>query len=346
MKIKIIALLLIMQSMFAHGVELFNSDEAKKIEINNRILAKVNGKAISVYDVMKKMDMLFYRAFPEYTSSVVYRYQFYQAQWKRVLQDLIDKELIMADAEESKLQVSNGDIRQDMESTFGPNIIANLDKVGLSFDEAWKMVHSEIVIKRMLYIKAQSKALKQVTPQIVRTAYDEHSKEMVVPDTWTYVVITIRDADSEKGKASAQQVYKLLTDEHIALNDLHDNIKTLTPSSKISVSEEMIHTEKEISPAYKEVLGRMTSGSYSEPLAQKSRADNATVYRLFFLKTFREGGIPPFAEISNDLKQRLIEYIAEKEIDAYIKKLRKHFDVQESHLDQVSQDEFEPFHLG
>src|SRR5262245_8170025 len=97
-----------------------------QIIINNRILAKVNGKAISAFDVMKKMDMLFYRQYPEYTAIPQARLQFYQVSWKRVLQELIDKELILADAEESKLQVSAGDIRQEMELLLGPNIHSSL----------------------------------------------------------------------------------------------------------------------------------------------------------------------------------------------------------------------------
>ena len=60
--------------------------------------------------------------------------------WKYVLQELIDKELILGDAEEKKVAITAGDVRQEMENMFGPNIIANLDKIGLSMDEALKIV--------------------------------------------------------------------------------------------------------------------------------------------------------------------------------------------------------------
>src|SRR5205085_3839907 len=101
---------------------LYAPEDDKRIIVNNRILAKVNGKALSVYDIMKKMDLLFYRAFPEYTSSTVARFQFYEMNWQAVLRDLIDKELIIADADENKVEVSSGDVRQEMETLFGPNI--------------------------------------------------------------------------------------------------------------------------------------------------------------------------------------------------------------------------------
>ncbi len=37
----------------------------QNIVINNRILLKVNGKSITVMDVVRKMDLLFYRQYPE-----------------------------------------------------------------------------------------------------------------------------------------------------------------------------------------------------------------------------------------------------------------------------------------
>jgi hypothetical protein len=328
---------------------LFAPEESKGIVINNRILAKVNGKAISAIDVMKKMDMLFYRAFPEYTSSTEARFQFYQMNWKQVLRDLIDKELIMADAEEIKMQVSNGDVRQEMEMLFGPNIIANLDKVGLTFEEAMKMVHSDIMIKRMLYIRAQMKAVKQITPQVVRDAYEEFAKDHIRSDTWIYSVVTIREPDRTKGAEAAHQAYRLLTEDNISLNELTKKLPELasvSSTTKTTVSEEFKHSEKEMSPAYKTTLSALTANSYSQPISQKSRADSSTVYRIFFLKEFIAGGAIPFQEVAKSIKDKLIDEIAIKETDLYIKKLRKHFDVQESHYADSGSEEFEPFRMG
>src|SRR5580658_6057552 len=67
--------------------------EEPKIFVNNRILAKLNGKPISTYDLMKKMDLTFYREYPQYTSSTDARFQFYQMSWRYVLEEMIDKAL-------------------------------------------------------------------------------------------------------------------------------------------------------------------------------------------------------------------------------------------------------------
>ena len=81
-----------------------------KISINNRILARVNGKPLTTYDLVKKMDLAFYKQYPQYASSNMARFQFYQQGWSYVLDDLITEELILADAKESHIEVSAGDL--------------------------------------------------------------------------------------------------------------------------------------------------------------------------------------------------------------------------------------------
>ena len=313
------------------------------ILVNNRILAKVNGKAISVIDVMKKMDILFYREFPQYTNSSQARFQFYQANWKHLMQELVDKELMMADAEENKLPVSSGDVRQEMERLFGPNIIGNLDKIGMSFDEALKIVQGDITIHRMLFIRVNSKALRKVTPQDVSTYYEQNAASNIRPDEWIYQVVSIRNKDASAGAEAANLAHDMLANDLMALNDLPKKIEdhpTLGKNSKVTISEEHHHTDKEISPAYKEILAQMESNTYSKPIAQKSRSDNSTVFRLFFLKEKIAGGIPPFSEVEARIKDKLLEKAIVEESKTYIKKLRKHFDVQES-----VPENFQPFSL-
>jgi hypothetical protein len=327
-----------------NAVGLNTSDENKQISVDNRILAKVNGKAISVIDVMKKMDLLFYKSYPEYTSLTEARYQFYQVSWKRVLEDLIDKELIMADAEEIKFPIGNGDVRQEMETLFGPNIISNLDKIGLPYDEAWKIVSSDILLKQMLYVRGQAKAIKQITPQVVHDAYEVFAKNNIRPATWTYVVISIRDQDKDLAAEASFHAHKMLTEEKVTLQDLPEKVKALYPQNtglKVTLSDEMHHQEKELSEAYKLKLLNLNPGSFSEPIPQKSRSDTTPLFRIFYLKEKSTEGPIPFSEIAKPLKDKLIDEAASKESDLYIKKLRKHFDVQEGRFEA----DFQPFRL-
>lgn len=353
MKSKILFLSLLIfntaSSLQAIGeTRLFGNQDEMRLVVNNRILAKVNDKAISVVDVMKKMDVLFLREFPQYTSSIQARYQFYKANWKHVMEELISKELVMADAEENKLPVSNGDVRQEMETLFGPNIISNLDKIGLSYDEAQKIVQGDIIIRRMIYVRVNAKAVKKVTPQVVRAAYNEFAQDPanIKPDIWQYNVISIRDKDATRGAEAANFTYELLN-SHTPLDQLAEKIKenSLFEKTQVNISEEYNLTEKDISAAYKEVLAKMQPHTHSGPIAQRSRTDKSNnFFRIFVLSDLKKGGIPPFSDMEIDIKEKLLDDAVAEETDAYLKKLRKHFHVQEDYLTQTD-DSFEPFSI-
>lgn len=327
---------------------LFNPITEQEVFVNNRILAKVNGKAISVIDVMKKMDMLFYRQFPEYTSSAPARFQFYNVNWKYVLNDLIDKEVILADAEEHKMPLTNGDIRQEMELLFGPNIIANLDKIGMSYDEAYKIVKGDIILRRMLYYRVNTRAMWEVTPQAVRAAYEEYARENIQEEEWLYHVVTIRDKDAEKGKKAAESVYELLKNKTADLPSLTSYLKEneiLAKTTSVNVSEEFRHNSKEMSDANRDIITKIGPQEFAEPIAQKSRLDGAAVYRIFYLSEKTEGGIPPFSGIEHKLKDKLLGIAIDKETATYLKKLRTHFDVQDNALVELVGEDFQPFIL-
>lgn len=321
----------------------------QEIIVNNRILAKANGKAISVIDVMKKMDMQFYRQYPQYASSAAARYQFYQANWKRVLSELIDKELIVADSEEGKMTVSAGDVRQEMESMFGPNIIANLDKAGLTFDEASQMVLADIIIRRMMYFRVQSKAIAQATPQKIKEFYDVFAKSNIRDNEWVYRVITIRHRDASKAAETANIVRGMLTDGTVGIDDLSEKWKTDHSAAQraptVNVSEEFHTKELELSDSFRTSLVQLSPESYSVPVTQKSRSDNSTVVRIFYLKAMNPGGPVPFSEVAAKIKDKLIDDAMDKETKTYLNKLRQHFDVHEEMTKDVLNSDFQPFIL-
>jgi hypothetical protein len=338
-----LALLLVQTPLTAEPFSLASKSQPSQIVVNNRILADVNGKTITVVDLMKKMDIHFYREFPQYASMPFVRHEFYEANWRHVLDELIDKELIIADAEEAKVPLSPGDVRQEMERLFGPNIIANLDKIGMSFDEAQKIVQGDLLIQRALYVRVNSKAMRKVTPLDVRNYYEEYIKTNERPAQWVYQVITIRDKDPSVGAAIANLAYDNVVNDSVPLENLVSKIKessAMGKNTQVTVSEELKHKENEISPLYKESLQKLTTGSYSQPITQKSRSDKSTVFRFFFLKEFIPGGPPPFAEVEGELKGKLLENAIIAESTAYLTRLRRHFDVQET----VPED-FKPFSL-
>ncbi len=327
---------------------MMDNEDSYEIIVNNRVLANVNNKPITVVDVMKKMDMIFYREYPEYTSIKAARFQFYMNSWKHVLQDLIDKDLVLADAEEAKLTVNNGEVRQEMEHLFGPNIIANLDKAGLTIDEASKMVHNDIAMRRMFLYRVNSKAMRQVNPQDVRIAYEQYLKDHVRADEWVYNVVSVRGSDEAKSSNLAKHLYKLLSEQQVPLESVQQVAKEALGddlNTTVNISSEFRHKEKDVSPAFKEILITLQPGTFSAPIAQKSRNDKSTVYRIFYLKDKVTDDPASFQEIAAKLKEDLIQKAIDVETQKYLDKLRQHFAIEKEQIENYIPEDFQPFIL-
>jgi hypothetical protein len=327
---------------------LFSSSSPKKVEVNNRILAMVEGKPITVYDLMKKLDVIFYKQFPEYADSAETKYQFYQYNWKITLRDLIDKQLILADAEEAKLPVTSGDIRQEMESLFGPNIIFNLDRLGMSYEEAYEIVQGDITIKRMMGGRVSNKAQRRITPQTIIQAYEEYAKDHIRPAEWDYRILSIRHSDPTQAAEAGNSAYRLLTEEAVAINDVEDQLKQigfLDKQTKFNISKTLHHNEKEVSEAYKSVLSDMKAETFSQPQVHKVRSTQEKIIRIFYVEKLVEGGPIPFAEVENKLINQLQNQSMDEETDAYLTRLRQHFHVNEKDILSILPDDFEPFTL-
>ncbi|MFI0434179.1 MAG: SurA N-terminal domain-containing protein [Parachlamydiaceae bacterium] len=323
--------------------------EEPKMVINNRILAKVGGKPISTYDLMKKMDLSFFRYYPEYTSSIEARFQFYEMSWKHTLSEMIDKELILADAQESKIEVSAGDVRQDIESSFGPNTIANLDKAGFTYEEAAKIMQEEILIRRLIGGRVQAKALRQVTPNKIRQAYDEFIQDPANSRStqWSYRIVTVKDRTLQKTEETANKAYQLLM-EGISLDQLEAVMKErklIGRQGKITVSTTIKQNDKEISDEYRTFIAPLEIGMYSQPFANKSRTTKATVYRIFAVNDKIPGGVPSYREMESKLKEKLLDKEIDAETEHYLAKLRQHYHIRQSDLDDYLPPNYQPFIL-
>jgi len=327
---------------------LFAQEQPKHIEVNNRVMAIVNGKPITAYDIMKKLDITFYKQYPEYADSIESKFQYYQYNWKYTLQDLIDKELILADAEEVKLPISTGDIRQEMETLFGPNIIYNLDRIGMSFDEAQEMVQSDLLLQRMMSIRVNLKSMRKVTPQAILQAYEEFSKDNIRSYEWDYSIISVRHPDPTKGSEIINTIHKLLTEENTPQEEIKERLKAIglvDNNTKINISNKYHHNENEVSEMYKDVLVNMSPDSFTQPLTHTSRDGKSKIFRIFYLEDLVPGGKIPFEEVENTLIQGIRNKFLDTETDAYLTRLRKHFSVDDKEILMKLPTDFEPFSL-
>lgn len=296
----------------------------QKIAVQNSILAKVNGKTISVLDVKKKLDLTFHQAFPQFADDIRARIQFYDASWRNVLMDMIDHELIIADALDKEIKLTDGEVREEIENRFGPSVMQTLDKIGLTYDEAWKMLKNEMIVQRMTWWFIQMKARSSVSPQDVRQAYRLYLQENPAYTEWKYRVVSIRVDTPDD--ALSEQVHQLLHASGKAPEQLSEELKKLeAPGIAIAISKEFSAKDKELSELHRASLSSLTAGHYSKPSFQASRIDKKTVYRIFYLIDKMDYPAPAFEAISQQLQDNLIQKAAGDESQYYITKLRKHY---------------------
>lgn len=330
--------------------ELTSIEPASNVGLNNRILAKVNGKAISAFDVMKRMDVLFYQMYPQFSSSPQHRFQFYQKNWEDILKEMIDRALIVADAKEKELPVSDGDVREEMEEVFGPNVIDTIDQLRLSFEEVWEMTHTNITVRRMLMYKVNSKAIASVKPADIQEAYQTFLKEQTFPSTWSYQVLSIRGNDPKQISHTAELVQNALNENELSFNEiphhLSAQIEKEESHTEIILSQKFQHTDQSISPSHLEILSHMTPGQTSAPIQQTSRATNLPVYRFYYLIQHEKSRVPELHEVEEKIKNKLLDTAIAKETELYLQSLRQYYGLDKNFEQQTASIETFPYYLN
>lgn len=306
-----------------------------KLKINNLVLCKINGKTISVMDVKKKMDFILHSSFPDYANSKSAQYQFYTSSWKHVLKELINTQLMVSEAEAKEIKVNDGEIREEMEEKFGPNVLLTLENIGLTFDEAFDLVKTDMIVKRVMWYYVHSKALLKVTPEMIKQNYKSYCDKNPPFDEWEYQVISIKSNDELQAKQIADKAYALLSEEKDT-KELQDQFPNAIQFSKFySVNS------KDISKSHKEILSALKVGAYSLPILQKSK-DNKSNNKIFYLKNHSIKEPPAFEKMADKIKEDLLQEAAKEESIAYFSRLYKYYGIDDSNF---KTDDVNPFVL-
>lgn len=294
-----------------------------RLVINNRPLAKINRKVISLYDVVKKMNLFLYEYYPDYKVTAVDLFQFYTARWEATLDDMIADELVLLDAEQKEIKVSDGEVREALEERFGPNIMSNLDKVNLQYEEARAMIRSDLTIQQLIGMKVHSKAFQTITPQVIIKAYEDYLEKNPPEEEWSYQVLSIRGKDNKQCEKLAQKAYHLLQEKGTSLDAIMDEIGE--EGVTISLSDDYSGTTQKISKQHFDIVKTLTPHSFSLPVSQVSRFDNSTVFRIFHLKSLIKKLPESLNQMHDKLKNELLFTTADKEKKNYIELLKKRF---------------------
>jgi len=311
-----------------------------KFKINNAILAKVADKTITAYDVMKKLELNFNKAYPDLLNSPSARYQFYLSGWQATLEELINHQLILLDATSKELKITDSEIKEEVEIKYSPNHMVNLKNLNLSYDEVIKLTQEEMIVHRMLYYFVKAKADQKITPAAIRSAYHLYCIENPAKETWSYYIIT---TDCIADKETSEKVLSLIREINQDPQDMQNllsEIEKKYQNCKISISQLYKADNKELSTSLQKILNNLKTNTYSDIITQTNKAKNKKVLRIFYLKDYEKKEIESFHEISNKLKEKLLQKALLEESEKYFAKLKKKYPVEKN--ENISKD-FLPF---
>ncbi len=324
----------------------FTQDGQNEIIIHNKPLARVNGKTISLYDVVNHMNTILCTKHPEAFKDKNIVFQYYQSHWKTYLEEMVSNELILADAEDKEMEISEGDIRKKLENDYGSSLFTKLDEMGMTLEEAKEMVKRELIIQQMTWFRAYSKALQSVTPNQVKEQYLAEKDQFKPKDHYTYQVVTLR-GPIEMAKKVGEEAFALLNEQK---NDPSEVISILSAKCekenmdvKISLSSDFSMEGGQIAAQHMEVLSALPLKTFSQPVMQSGKAGD--VVRLFYIKDRETIAAQPFTILAASLKDKLTEFYAGREKKAYIDRLKKQYRAEDHETYFDLPKDYKPFDL-
>lgn len=317
-----------------------------QIIVNNRILLQIQDKPITVMDVVKKMDLYFYQQFPLLVNTAQARYEFYMMNFQPVLASLINDFLIVADAKEKEVETTDGDVREEMEKLFGPEVVKNIDAMHLSYEEAWELLKRELTVRKMTQAMVRSKAICEVYPKEMRVVYEDYTKANPSAKEWVYQILQIQGNEKEVVESMGAKVHAMLQEGAITLSQLPQKVEESAPQLKIVISEEFVRGEKEISLLHKEALQFLTPlGGCSAPLVQVNKKEGGYSAKLFVLKEMREKNPQSFFEMEDKIQKEILQKATSRHTMTYVQKLRERHGLDERYLSQMIPSNFVPFQI-
>lgn len=311
-------------------------EQIHEIIIHNRILTRVGDRNISLLDVVKSMDVFLSRHYPHYLNSTTARYEFYRMQWRSTLQQMIDNELMAADAASKEITITDGDVREEIQSRFGPNVMGTLDQLGLTYEEARKIVQQEMIVQRIQGFRVTSKVLQKVSSQTVKEAYHQFIQENPPKNVWKYQFATLRASDPATLSAIGNQLIALQEKADKNLNSAAALLKEqLPPDVTLTVSQELETEDRALSQAHRTSLSKLQPGDWSEPILQTGQV------RIFHLKRHTQEKPPVFSTLVNQLRMQMLNQTADVEMSTYRAKLYRRFNFDDKSIDIPPH--FEPF---
>lgn len=316
-------------------------EQEVRVQPDRRVLARVRDSVITVADVLKKMDLVFYQQFPQFRSLLKERAKFYEMHWKRVLQDLVERRLMLILAEENHFEISHGDVREELENMFGPNVLLALYEAKVPLDDASEMVRQDIMMRRLFTFYVRSAVLNSVTPQKIRERYEEKYGKEKPQEKISWSILSLKSPEDVDSRAIMAKVIASLNEK---TSTLEDQKAALPEKCEITVSPLFITEKSQISTSLRPILEAAEQNQWTSPFQIKDSKSGVLKWVSYRVTGRSLGEKVSLAAVEDEIREELLSPILEERRKSFIDDLMKKYDVSFA-MNEKEMDLYIPFRL-
>jgi peptidyl-prolyl cis-trans isomerase SurA len=288
-----------------------------RAELIERVSAVVNDRAILLSDLRRHAAPLLEQALQD-ASNTAERKARVKVLYERLLQQLVDEELIEQAAAKAHIGVSTLDVDQAIENVQRQNKLSDADfwnaVRGQGFTEKQ---YREDVRKQLLRLKVINQRVRShvnITEQTVKDAYDDRLRNArrALRFHAEHVFIALSATATATDVAEALKTAKALR-------------ATLTPSNFDAVAEKQGGgdlgwlDQGDLPAVLEETLLGLSEGQMSAPVRGPAGV------HIFLLRERQSGAntLPPFEQARVELQRELLDKAMQRQEDIFIKGLRR-----------------------
>src|SRR5579864_8756288 len=278
----------------------------------------------------------------------------WQAKWterqKDVLRDLIDRQLLVEKGKDLGITGETEMIKRlnELRQQFGLGTMEDLEKAaqqqGVSYEDFKEQIRTEIVTSKVISQEVGSHVAREINNTEVQKWYDQHQKELAVPEQVTLAEILVstqppKPPTDDKNKDAAAQAPQLPPDPAKVVEaeaKANDLLEQLHKGAKF---DELAKKSSDgTTAAQGGLIGDFKRGEMDKELEDKIfplKAGEVTgVIRtkpgfiIFKVVAHQQSGIPPLSEVDTKIRDALYVQKLEPAARAYLTKLR-----EESYID-------------
>lgn len=317
----------------------------RHVGLSPQVLWKSITGTITSYDLVKQMDLMLLHQGRSIPANL--KQDYYKASWQSVLQNMVERDLILQQAHEKDFKVERHEVIDEITRRLGNNYIVVLDKENIPLNDLIEDIEKELLVQRMIYIKVHYKAQRALTLGAISERYNEYLRNNPARTLVTFDLYTLKtkadSLDSSLGEALLDLEKRLLSQRLLSDIELKEMSEQEVSISRLNFNQVDQSKLNELLASKAQELSEGALSYWNIPEAREANEPNTQAKLIHLLK--REEEHPKSLNTLRDqLEHELFNIHLEKASQAYIKQLYSTYEEELSELTQrIERQEIHPF---